>query len=48
LGGFGTVIIVLAWSAFFPKLRKMDRLLPEAEPLNIAQEAVGESRAAAD
>lgn len=30
LGGIGTMLIVAAWSVLFPKLRKMDKLLPEA------------------
>jgi MFS family permease len=29
IGGIGTILIVLAWSALFPQLRRMDRLLPD-------------------
>jgi MFS family permease len=48
LGGIGTVVIVLAWSAFFPKLREMDRLLPDLAALDLAEETARESGAAAD
>lgn len=44
MGGVGTMLIVLGWSALFPKLRKMDKLLPEA----LMPEEPTSSSAAAD
>jgi MFS family permease len=32
LGGFGTMLIVVLWSVFFPPLRQVDRLVPESIP----------------
>jgi MFS family permease len=29
IGGIGTMLIVVAWSALFPQLRRMDQLLPD-------------------
>jgi MFS family permease len=49
IGGIGTMLIVLSWSALFPKLRKLDKLLPDVPPLPVITEAAArETGAAAD
>jgi MFS family permease len=48
IGGMGTMLIVLAWSALFPKLRKMDKLLPDAPAANLPQNPPGDYAPAAD
>jgi MFS family permease len=47
LGGIGTMVIVLVWSALFPRLRRMDQLLPDSLVPELAEHAQG-SGAAAD
>jgi hypothetical protein len=39
LGGIGTMLIVIAWSALFPALRGVDRLLPETLVASTEREA---------
>jgi len=43
LGGVGTVVVVGAWSALFPKLRRVDRLIvtPEADTHQAAEVDAG-------
>jgi hypothetical protein len=48
IGGIGTMLIVLAWSALFPKLRKMDKLSPDPRLLNGSVEDPRASGLAAD
>ncbi len=45
LGGIGTMMVVLAWSAAFPKLREMDKLLPDAPVPSLPEEGAGKSGA---
>ncbi|HZS56282.1 MAG TPA: MFS transporter [Bryobacteraceae bacterium] len=48
IGGVGTMVIVAAWSALFPKLRKMDNLLPDMPVLDLPEQSAREAGAAAD
>jgi MFS family permease len=48
IGGVGTMLIVLAWSALFPKLRRMDMLLPERGSPDLPEQSAREAGAAAD
>lgn len=34
IGGLGTIVVVVIWVFLFPALRKMDRIVPLAEPTN--------------
>jgi MFS family permease len=46
IGGIGTMVIVLAWSALFPRLRRMDKLLPDGLGSDLGIEEPQESGAA--
>jgi MFS family permease len=48
LGGIGTMLIVVAWGVLFPKLRKLDKLIPESRTEPGLEEPGHESGAAAD
>lgn len=48
IGGIGTMVIVIAWSALFPKLRKMDKLSPDALSVDVPEQELHQSDAAAD
>ncbi len=38
LGGIGTILVVLAWTWFFPEVRRIDRLIPEPTDVITAEE----------
>lgn len=48
IGGIGTMLIVLAWSVLFPKLRAMDKLLSDTPAADLTEEVTRDSGAAAD
>lgn len=48
LGGIGTMLIVLAWAALFPRLRQMDKLIPVAQMATTPDDPARDSGAAAD
>lgn len=48
IGGIGTMVIVILWSALFPKLRQMDKLSPDAVVAELPEEDPRPSGAAAD
>jgi MFS family permease len=48
LGGIGTMLIVLAWAALFPRLRQMDKLIPEVDVGTQMGEHSREAGAASD
>lgn len=48
IGGIGTMLIVVAWSVLFPKLRAMDKLLPDTPAVDLTEEVTRDTGAAAD